>query len=100
MSNARQYAFACEERTSAFDIIFFIPADANEWSDTVEGSGYVAIDRITGALAPAITHGTTELPAFSEQDIEGIYEVQEEMYHLYIDTADADFIEVFFTCDE
>lgn len=62
------FAFAPErfDEVTNLDILLFVPADAETWSDDEEGAGYVGRNRTTGQLVAL----STPLPNFSEQDIE------------------------------
>lgn len=66
----QQFAFAPEgvcEDCDAF-VLQFVPATAEEWSDDVEGSGYLAISRTTGEWFGYAPYNTYRLPEFTEAD--------------------------------
>ncbi len=70
----QRYAFAPigYDEEANLDILMFVPDDAPEWSTDQEGSGHLCIERATGNHYAYLPFGTTELPTFTEEDIEGM----------------------------
>lgn len=68
----QQYAFAPEgfDIEANIDVLLFVPIDAPTWSSDEPRSGFVMRDRASGDLNAYVPFGTTELPVFTEEDIE------------------------------